>query len=475
MISDFNKIKKMNFENSIQTAIYGSGYSGKKIASQLKLNKTNVDCFIDDNLSKIGSKINGIKVISYEQLKIISKKYIISNIIVAIPSLSESENSKLVKKLYPYALTISSLPRKFFFKRKDIKLIDIENISIDQILNKTSFAINKKTLKSFRNKNILITGGAGSIGSEIAMQLIKSECNKICILDNSELNMHNFIKKKLLGHISKFKFILDDIKNEKFLTNLIKLHQINYIFHTAAYKHVNYLEDNVHGAVSNNIFGTISLLNSIKNMKINVVFISTDKAANPKNILGITKRLSEIIIQSYSKLNEYKNSKFSIVRFGNVIGSAGSALPIFFNQILSNKPITITDIRMKRFFMSMKEACGLVIEASQIKSNGYILILKMGKQIKIINIVKKMFKLLSTDGQKLKIKIIGKNKNEKISEVLSSSKIFYKTNVDKIMKVKEKSFNRSSTFCFMEKLNKDMKNINNKGFHQLVKSFFKKL
>ncbi|AEA80547.1 nucleotide-diphosphate-sugar epimerase, membrane associated [Candidatus Pelagibacter sp. IMCC9063] len=195
MISDFNKIKKMNFENSIQTAIYGSGYSGKKIASQLKLNKTNVDCFIDDNLSKIGSKINGIKVISYEQLKIISKKYIISNIIVAIPSLSESENSKLVKKLYPYALTISSLPRKFFFKRKDIKLIDIENISIDQILNKTSFAINKKTLKSFRNKNILITGGAGSIGSEIAMQLIKSECNKICILDNSELNMHNFIKK----------------------------------------------------------------------------------------------------------------------------------------------------------------------------------------------------------------------------------------------------------------------------------------
>lgn len=342
-------------------------------------------------------------------------------------------------------------------------------------MNRNSFSINQKTLKNFKNKNILITGGAGSIGSEIAMQLIKSECNKIFILDNSELNMHNFIIKKMLVGISKLNFILDDIKNENFLTNLIENNKIDYIFHAAAYKHVNYLEDNVHGAVCNNIFGTISLLNSIKNRKVNLVFISTDKAANPKNILGITKRISEIIIQSHSKLKEYKNCKFSIVRFGNVIGSAGSALPIFYNQIISNKPVTVTDIRMKRFFMSMKEACGLVIEASQINSNGHILILNMGKQIKIINIIKKMFKLLRTDGQKLKIKIIGNYKNEKISEVLSTSKIFYKTNIEKIMKVKEKSFSQSSIFIFIKQLRDDMKQINNKNFHLLIKSFFKKL
>ena len=458
-----------NIDRSIGSIIYGAGFSGKKIAKHLlSLSKSNVAYFVDDDVKKIGTTILGINVISFSQLKIFTKKFKIPNIIVAIPSLSYEKNVQLLEKLYPLSWSISNLPQKKYFKDKDVEIKDLEEIPLEEILNRDIFTVNLKTLNKFNNKNILITGGAGSIGSEICRQLLKSNPKRILILDHAEFNIFR-LNQKISS--KRVKYILGDIKDENFLSDLIKKNNIQYIFHAAAYKHVKFLEDNIISAINNNIFGTLSVLKSIKNKKINSIFISTDKAVYPKNILGLTKRISEIIVQLIQKEEGYKNSKLSIVRFGNVLGSDGSAIPTFINQIKQNLPITITDKRMKRYFMSIKEACSLVIESSQLKSKNNIFILKMGKQIKIIDIAKKIFDFLKKPHQKFNIKIIGKIKNEKISEKLSHNKNIIKTKIKKIFIVNDKAPDSIKLKNFLKELKIVVRQHNSKKSAIMLKNF----
>ena len=425
-----------NINLSVGSVIYGAGFSGKRIAKHLlSLNKFNVAYFVDDDDKKIGTSLMGINIISFSQLKIFAKKSKVPNIIVAIPSMSYEKNVQLLEKLYPLSWSISNLPQKKYFKNKAVEMRDLEEIPLQEILNRDIFTVNLKTLNNFNNKTILITGGAGSIGSEINRQLLKSKPKKIMILDHSEFNIFRLNQKTTS---KKVEFILGDIKDENFLTNLIKTNKVDYIFHAAAYKHVKFLEENVISAINNNIFGTLSVLKSIKKTSINAIFISTDKAVFPKNVLGLTKRISEVMVQLSKYEDGYDKAKLSIVRFGNVLGSDGSAIPTFVDQIKRDLPITITDKRMERYFMSIKEACSLVIESSQLKTKNNIFILKMGKQIKIIDIVKKIFEFLKKPNQKFNIKIIGKVRNEKISERLSYSTNIKKTKIKKIFIANDK-------------------------------------
>ena len=419
---------------------------------------------------KIGKYQNGIKIISYFELKEIAGKQKIPSLIVAIPSLSSNDNFNLLEKLYPICLSIYSLPRKKYFKEnnKNIKVKDIEEIPIQEILNRDIFETNQKTLNKFSNKVILITGGAGSIGSEISRQLLKANTKTIIVLDHSEFGIFKLEKKT---QDKRIKFILGDIKDLSYIQNLIKIKKIDYIFHCAAYKHVKFLEENVVSAIKNNIFGTWSVLKAIENTKINATFISTDKAVQPKNILGITKRIAEILVQLTAKLSSYKKCKISIVRFGNVIGSDGSAIPIFIDQIKSNQDVTITDFKMRRFFMTIKEACSLVIESSQIKMNNKIYVLRMGKQIKIITIIRKIFNLYKKQGQILKIKKIGNLGNEKLYEKLTTNKKVKLTNVKKIFITNEKNPSKEVFFNFLKSVSKAIEIYQISRLEKLLKNF----
>jgi FlaA1/EpsC-like NDP-sugar epimerase len=228
---------------------------------------------------------------------------------------------------------------------------------------------------------------------------------------------------------------------------------------------------NIISAIKNNVFGTYSILKGIKNTKINATFISTDKAVNPTNVLGISKRIAEILVQIIAKSDLYKNCKISIVRFGNVLGSDGSAIPTFIDQIKNNQEVTITDFKMKRFFMSIKEACSLVIKASQIKANNKIFVLKMGKQIKIIDIINKIFKLYKTDKQVLKIKKIGNFGNEKVSEKLTSAKSINSSPVKRIFIANEVIPKNELFFNFIDKLNIAIENNQISNLKKLLKNF----
>ena len=474
-IEEVLKSKKISNKNYIEnnltgSVIYGAGYSGKKIAEQMSsFDINNISYFVDDDPKKIGNFINNTKIISFKDLENISKNANIRNIIIAIPSLGLERRSKLIRKVVPYCESISILPEKSFFNKNRIDLSDIEDVSFDELFGKENLKLQYPIVDKFKNSRILITGGAGSIGKEITKQIARSNPKVIIVLDHSELNIYR-ISKALKA--SKVKLILGDIKDENLVINLINKYKINYIFHAAAYKHVKFLEENVHGAVKNNVIGTYNLIKAIKGKKINFVFISTDKAVTPKNILGVTKRIGEILIQIIFSKPDYKGAKFFILRFGNVIGSDGSALPLFLSQIKNNQTISLTHKNISRYFMSIKEACNLVLQSSVSEYINKTLFLDMGKSIKIIDIIKKMFKVYAKDDQKLKLKIIGNKFNEKLSERLFYKNKVYKTSIKKVFIVRDTLSNKKK---FIDNLNLIILNINSLSENNLKKSLYKLL
>ena len=289
----------------------------------------------------------------------------------------------------------------------------------------------------------MITGGCGSIGSQLCRNLLNTKFSKIIILDNSEINLFQF--KNEMKRFKNVKFYLGDILDKELLKLIIKNEKINIIFHTAAYKHVNILEQNIHSAIRNNILGTNNLLEVSRKFKnISVITVSTDKAVRPKNILGLTKRISELIALSYND----ENFKSQVVRFGNVFGSNGSAIPLFIKQINENSPITITDKKVKRYFMTINEACFLLMLCVKIKDSKNVLILNMGKQIKIIDVINNLIKIkknLNTN-YNYKIKTIGLKKGEKMNEELSISKKLKKTKIKDIKMTSDPLYKKYEIF-----------------------------
>ena len=477
----FNIKKKLNYfkndsENFIEnkligSIIYGCGYSGKELAKQiLTIDKNSISYFVDDDTKKIGKYFYGVKIISFRDLKEMSKNISLRNIIVAIPSLSEKRKILLLKKLLPICSSISTLPEKSFYKEKKIEVEDIKKISLEEIFNRNFSTTNKVSVSGFKNKNILVTGGAGSIGFEICKQLLDANPKKIIVLDHSEFNIYR-LNEKLKSN--KINLILGDIKNELLIKKILDKYKIEFIFHAAAYKHVKFLEENILSAVENNIFGTLNILKAIKNKKINLTFISTDKAVKPKNILGMTKKVGEILSQYLSREKEYLGCRISIVRFGNVIGSDGSALQLFVNQIRQDVPISITDMKMKRYFMSIQEASRLVVQTAQIKSNGKIFVLNMGKQMRIIDIIKKLFEVYKRPNQILRFKVIGNKFNEKISEKLFYKNKNFKTKFPKILSAKDPLPNKKSFFEFINKINHYLLLQEEKKLSLCLRNFFK--
>lgn len=352
--------------------------------------------------------------ISFNQFKELNTNKKILNIIIT------SHNLKKKDKLY-YWKKYKKFSHKISFQNysKNLNFYEIqEDLNFDDLFNRTERKIKSTINFKLKDKKILVTGGAGSIGSEICKNLLRLNIKKLIIFDNSEYQLYKI--KNRLGN--KLEVVLGDINDTEYLNNVIKQNKIDYIFHVAAFKHVNILEKNIQQGIKNNIFGTLSVvLTAIKNnCKLSV--ISTDKAAKPHSILGYTKRISEVIAKAYQD----PKKPINVIRFGNVYASYGSAIPHFVDQILQDKKINITDENVKRFFMSVDEAAQLVINSINMNvDKKSIIVLEMGKQIKIINLVKKIINLLGKDkiyNKKGMINFKKLNSGEKIEELLFISK-----------------------------------------------------
>ncbi len=401
------KILDKKIEGSI---IYGAGNAGKQVCDLiLEKRKDGVFCFVDDDPKKIGNKYKEKLIISKENLNLLAVNQKVPNVILAIPSLSNKKLKLLFNELYKISSSVNNLPLKSEINTDIINLNDLQNSEFINIFDKKNSGRLDNYYLKLKNKKILVTGAGGSIGSELVIQLSRVVKNKIVCLDFSEFFLFNLKNNQGLKK-NKTKLVLGDINDTALIKKIIRENNIDLIFHAAAYKHVNFLETNPIQAIKNNILGTNNLINAVHlstSKKVKIINISTDKAVRPTSILGFSKRISEIICQSY----EFKNQKkleISTVRFGNVFGSTGSVINLFLEKVNNGENIILTDKRAKRFFMSINEACNLVIAASQLNKKFKTFVLDMGNPVnikslldKIIMLKKKIIKILKLVLKKL--------------------------------------------------------------------------
>lgn len=414
--------------------IYGAGEAGFKISNIITDSK--IIGFIDDNESLHGKVINQYKIFNPKELKKIINEHKVNKIIIAIPSLQQIDRKNIIDKLLDFNVSINIVPRLNDLIQKKSSLFDLESFRFEDLINRNVSWENEKIFLEFRNKNILITGAGGSIGSELSIQIIKKNPKNLYLLDNSENSLYNLgnilSKIQLIENINtNFHLKLIDITDYDNVSNLFSNTNINYVFHAAAYKHVPLLENNIFSAIHNNILGTSNILElSIKNKIKNFTLISSDKAVRPTNIMGVTKRFSEIICQIYFKKQNLNKTNISIVRFGNVLGSSGSVIPLFLKQLKEGISLTVTHPEVTRYFMTIEDAVGLVLQSSLMSNGGEIFVLNMGKPVKIDEIAKKLIKLFygsDLENINTKIKYIGLRPGEKMHEELFFDKNIQKT------------------------------------------------
>jgi len=482
IILNFTEFKDIQLERSL---IYGVSIGSINLVKALRDSNTHqIYGFINES-NKIdkAQEVLGIKIYNIDNIEGLVNKYSIKSIIFTknLDTFDEDEKDFILDKIFNLHLKILTVNSLLNFNSQNFKNAILKNVDIEDLLRRKTIApIKDLLLRNNYKKNILITGAAGSIGSEISKQILKLSPNKVILLDNNEFEIYNLKNLFFSEKNTKYNFILGDINDEILIKNILRNEQIDTIYHCAAYKHVPILEENVFSCLKNNILGTYNLLKLSQEFRIkNFVFISTDKAVNAENIMGKSKKFCEIIIKSISK-NPATNSitQFSIVRFGNVVDSRGSVLPLFKEQIKNKTPITLTDLNMKRFFMTIPEAAELVIQAGSFKSLGDIFVLDMGKEIRIYDLIKKLLKInnLSLKDNNnvngdIEIKIIGLRPGEKLSEELVSKEGHLEaTEHPRIMRVVE---NTKLTNDIEEKI-KELKGIIDNFDHNQLHIFLSK-
>ena len=427
-------------ENKINCMLYGAGSSGLQTLKSLSNSSLyNVCGFIDDNKDKQGRNIDGYKIFSFNQAVIKIKSSNINEIILTMPNLNSPLRKKIINDLMSLNIKIKTVPavNEFTPENNDFH---IKELKISDLLDRSIIFDMKKIFDFLESKTVLITGAGGSIGSELSRQIITYNISRIILLDHSEINLF-LIKEELISLNKNVEIIsiLSSINNFQRLDNIFSLYKPDCVYHAAAYKHVTIVEENIIDGINNNVFGTINLIDVCINYNVKkFTLISTDKAVDPSNVMGLTKRISEIYLRF--KASKNKSMQSSIVRFGNVLGSSGSVFNLFSKQIQNKGPITLTHRDVTRYFMTIPESVGLILESSTYKSYGDIYILDMGEPIKIFDLAKKMISLSgltlrdksNLDGD-IKIEIIGLKKGEKLHEKLAMNPNLIKTNNKFIM------------------------------------------
>ena len=407
--------------NSENVLIYGAGESGVLLVKESRINPNfpyRIVGFLDDNPNKKGGKVYGLKVLGgLEDVEKIVEKNDVSKIIISMPSVEQNKISTILKELNKLKeISVKILPNVDNLIEEGNLSTQLRNIKLEDLLGREEIKINTKEVFDFiQDKIVFVTGGGGSIGSELINQIAKYNPKKIInieINENASYLMELELKRKY--PYLDYKTEIASVRDFDKLDMLFNKYKQEILFHAAAHKHVPLMENNPEEAIKNNIFGTKNVAECCLKYKLeSVVLISTDKAVNPTNVMGATKRVCEMIFQKYSEKDS--NTKFMAVRFGNVLGSNGSVIPIFSKLIEEGKNLTLTHKDIIRYFMTIPEAAQLVIEAATIGKGGEILILDMGEPVKIYDLAKNMIKL---SGSNVGIDIVGLRPGEKLFEEL---------------------------------------------------------
>lgn len=463
----FMYIKNMKLDK-VKVMIYGAGEAGiltkRTFDHDPKVNKRIV-AFVDDDTRKVGKTIEGIIILDAKNLEQIIAKHELEEIIFATYSIPADVQANIVDICLENGIKVLNIPPPNAWTGGKIQPGQIKKLNIEDLLNRKSITIDIDGIGSqLKDKRILITGAAGSIGSEIVRQLSKFDVGLIILCDQSETGLHDLYLELTESTKNKnFHAFIGDVRDEKRMENLFSTFKPHYVYHAGAYKHVPLMEDNPSEAIKTNVLGTKTIADkAVKYGVQKFVMISTDKAVNPTNVMGASKRIAEIYVQSLNNSLHHKDhvfsnglsyindldvkpiTKFITTRFGNVLGSNGSVIPRFKAQIEKGGPITVTHPEITRYFMTIPEACRLVLEAGCMGEGGEIFVFDMGKSVKIVDLAKKMIQLAGlVPNQDIRIEYSGLRPGEKLyEELLNDNENTMPTHHSKIMigKVREYEF-----------------------------------
>ena len=414
-------IRGFSSKGNINTMIVGAGDAGRLLITEIYNNPTNfgnrVACVIDDNRNKIGSYIRGIPVVgNCKEIEENCLKYDIQEIIIAIPSATKEKISKIVEECQKTKCNIRILPNVSEMIGKP-SMTKVRQLSYEDFLGRNQVVVDVKEIaNNITDKVILVTGGGGSIGSELCRQIAKCEPKQLIIFDIYENNAYD-IQQELLRNYPNLdlRTIIGSVRDYDRLENVFKKYKPEQVYHAAAHKHVPLMEVSPNEAIKNNCLGTLNVakLSDIYGVK-KFVLVSTDKAVRPTNVMGATKRICEMIIQTYNKKSK---TDYVAVRFGNVLGSNGSVIPLFLKQIENGGPVTVTHKDITRFFMTIPEAVSLILQAGVYAEGGEIFVLDMGKPVRIYDLAEKIIRFKGYEpGIDMKIQITGLRPGEKLYE-----------------------------------------------------------
>jgi len=469
--------------------IYGAGYSGRRLGSAIQTDHTTkLIGYVDDDKQKQGLYIQGKKVFKRNDIQKLILKQNIDEILIAMPSLLKSDLSTIIDHLKQYSVTLRKVPDIVDLAQGKIVFSDLRRIKIEDLLHREIRSPDQILLsQDIQGKNILVTGAGGSIGSELCREIVKLSPKRLILFEISEFALYE-LERELSKNSPQVTIlaILADINDRQRLKSIIQRYNIQTVFHTAAYKHVPMVEKNSLAAIRTNIFGTLQCINAAIDFGVSsFVFISTDKAVRPTNIMGASKRFAELLLQALAKEQrkmKKNETRISIVRFGNVLGSSGSVVPLFNQQIESGGPITVTDPKIIRYFMTITEAAQLVIQAGAMGKDGEIFLLDMGEPIKIVELAKDMVHLSgmslrdkdNPDGD-IEIIFTGLRPGEKLYEELLVDHKAKKTTHEKIMVADDKVIDLKKLEAPLKDLEEARKTENyalmDKVFSEVVEGF----
>lgn len=419
------KYDAIGTKGGMPTMIIGGGQAAAVLIKEIKTseyakNNYKIRCIIDDDEKKRGKYVSGIKIVGNRSTIMENvKKYNIEMIIIAIPS----ANNKVIRDILDICketdCKLKKIPGIYQLVNGSVSVNDIKNVEIDDLLGREQIKVNLDSIMGYvSGQSVLVTGGGGSIGSELCRQIAMHEPKRLIVVDIYENNAYD-IEQELKDKFKELDLVvlIASVRNTHRMNEIFEKYRPDIVYHAAAHKHVPLMENSPNEAIKNNVFGTYKTAVAAAEHGVKkFVLISTDKAVNPTNIMGASKRICEMIIQMLN--NEYKDTNFVAVRFGNVLGSNGSVIPLFKKQIKAGGPVTVTDPEIIRYFMTIPEAVSLVLQAGAYAKGGEIFVLDMGEPVKILDLAKNLIRLSGYTEDDIEIKFTGLRPGEKLYEEL---------------------------------------------------------
>ena len=478
-------------QNAKKVAIFGAGAAGRQLRNALQYShQYNPVTFIDDDDNLAGSEIAGLRVLSFDEFKSNINKLDVATILVAVPSAPATVRGEIIRRLEPFNINIKIIPGLSDIIESRVSIEQVRDVPIEDLLERQIIPPKSALLRNIKNKVVMVTGAGGSIGSELCRQIWQLGAKTLILFDNSEYSLYSIddeltqieerdpeFPRPIL--VTKLGSVTDRMR----LDALITKYQVDIIYHAAAFKHVPLVESNATQAIINNVFGTKNVVEAaLANHVSEVIVISTDKAVRPTNVMGASKRLAELVCQAYAKT---KGTTISMVRFGNVMGSSGSVIPRFRKQIENGGPVTVTHQEVTRYFMTIKEAAQLVIQAGSMAKGGDVFLLDMGKPVKIYDLARRMIQLqgkqvitldattpshqtTDEDGDGIRIEITGLRPGEKLYEELLIEQDSHDTDHPLIFTAIEKSISLDAMQQLLDNLQTACKTNDNDQIRQLL-------